>query len=98
MRAIRWAILLIPLAICGGCLSRQIARDGTHLREAMLDIYTDQVMDNLIRARSNMPFVQMKYSNIQANDAQDLSVNGTIDQSFMRAVNLMTGVVTKSIT
>lgn len=50
MAAIRLAIFIAPTLVCCGCLARHIAHDGTHLREAMVDIYTDQVMDNLIRA------------------------------------------------
>lgn len=40
----------------------------------------------------------MKFSNIQANDTQDCNLSGSIDQSFMRTVNLATGVVAKAMT
>jgi hypothetical protein len=93
---------LVFLVICAvpalnGCLSRQIAYDGIGLRQAILDMYTDQVMDNLIRAHSNMPFVQLKYSTIQANDVQDLSLNETIDHSISTLTNLVTGAATRTV-
>jgi hypothetical protein len=87
------------LAVVGGsgCLSRQLATDGIGLRQAILDMYTEQVMDNLIRARTNMPFVQLKYSTIQANDVQDMSLQETIDHSISTASNLVTGAATRTI-
>jgi hypothetical protein len=91
------AASLLAVLWVSGCLSRQIGSDGIGLRQAILDMYTDQVMDNLIRARSNMPFVQLKYSTIQANDVQDVSLNETIDHSISTASNLVTGAATRTI-
>ena len=69
------AIVFIGCTLTGtsGCLARQIAKDGTDFRQALLDMYTDQAMDNLIRARNNMPFVQVAYRNLLVQDTDKLS-------------------------
>ena len=60
------SITLVPLL--SGCLSRQVARDGSNLRRALNDMYTDQVMDNLIQAHNNLPFVQVTYADVTVQD------------------------------
>jgi hypothetical protein len=72
-----------------GCLSRQVANDGMGVRQAILDMYTDQIMDNLIRAKNNLPFVQLKYSSIQVNDQHDLTSTGALDQTVTTVRNLI---------
>jgi hypothetical protein len=52
----------------GGCLARQVARDGKDFRRALLDMYTDQVVDNLIRARCGHAFVQLAYRDLVVQD------------------------------
>jgi hypothetical protein len=84
-------------ALSSGCLSKQVAQDGVGVRQAMLDIYTDQIMDNLIRAKNNMPFVQLKYSSIQVNDVIDMSGNGTIDQSISTVRNLVIAGASRTV-
>src|SRR5262249_25586901 len=58
----------LMLLLCGtllvagpGCLARQFTRDGVSTQEAMADYYTEQAMANLILAKNNLPFVQLKY-------------------------------------
>lgn len=83
-----------------GCMHRQVARDGIGSRQAILDVYTDQIMDNLIRARRGLPFVQLSYRNILVQEldsfgggATDTAVSST-DQS-VNAVGAVSGVVRK---
>lgn len=56
------------MSLAGGCLSRQVARDGVNLRGALTDMYTDQIMDNLIRAHDNLPFVQVTFGDVTVQD------------------------------
>jgi hypothetical protein len=58
-----------------GCLARQVAADGRNFRQALLDMYTDQIMDNLIRAAENRAFVQISYRALTVTDAQILKAN-----------------------
>jgi hypothetical protein len=90
--------IFLSSSICLGCLGRQIAQDGKSLGQAILDMYTDQVMDNLVRARSNMPFVQLKYSQIQATDSVDLTATGAVDQTIATAGGLVLDAVTRTLT
>jgi hypothetical protein len=98
MRKTTFLVLLALAPCCAGCLGKQFARDGISLRQAILDMYTDQIMDNLIRARCNMPFVQLKYSQIQANDSDEYSATGAIDQTIETARDLITGAVMRTLT
>ena len=59
------ALLLLGLssAVSAGCRSKVLTNDQQDFRARLLDLYTDQILDNLIRARQGMPFVQLDYTN-----------------------------------
>jgi hypothetical protein len=59
-------ILILAAAAAGGCTARQLGRDGNNFRVAVCDLYTEQAMDNLIRAKTNQPFVQLVYRDLLA--------------------------------
>jgi hypothetical protein len=63
-------LLIALVSLSGGCLTRQVAKDGVNFRQSLLDMYTDQIMDNLIRASQNRPFVQLAYRNLIVTDVQ----------------------------
>src|SRR5690242_16054393 len=71
-------LILLIAAVANGCLARQVAEDGMGIRRALVDMYTDQALDNLIRAHENRPFVQLKYSQLAIKDTDDAmaTVNG----------------------
>ena len=56
--------LAASVLLLSGCQAAQVARQGNNFRQAILDIYTEQALDNLIRARIGMPFVQLKYRDL----------------------------------
>ncbi len=60
---------LLPVILLSGCMATNLKVDNLTLRNALLDVYTDQVMDNLIRARTFQPFVQLAYRNILLQEA-----------------------------
>jgi len=69
-----------------------------NVRQALLEMYTDQVMDNLIRAKTGLPFVQLAYTNVQVQDVD--SVMGNMQNTYTAAsdrasnpANVITGVV-----
>ena len=72
--------MLMFALVCGamGCQARQVARDGVNFRQALLTMYTDQAMDNLIRAKTNQPFVQIAYRNLTVQDLDSLSGTGSL--------------------
>jgi hypothetical protein len=61
-------LAVLCLTTSSGCLSRQVAADGTSLRHILVDLYTEQAIDNLIRAYENRPFVQLTYTQVGVND------------------------------
>lgn len=66
MRAKNLITLIFALLPGVGCTARQLERDGNNFRESVCDLYTEQAMDNLIRAKSNQPFVQLVYRDLLA--------------------------------
>ena len=61
--------LLSMVLASSGCLSQQVANDSRGIRQAMIDLYTEQAIDNLIRAREALPFVQLTYNTLTVNDS-----------------------------
>jgi hypothetical protein len=99
-------LLMMSIVASTGCLARQVTNDGTGLRQALLDMYTDQAMDNLIRARENRPFVQLAYSSLSVQDQDktittaagnegDFSHNTATDVTKAVPVTTVTGFIGK---
>ena len=63
---VRRLLLVIWLASLSGCASAELGRDQDNLRTTLLDLYTDQLMENLVRAYNGMPIIQMDYANATA--------------------------------
>jgi hypothetical protein len=87
-------ILLMP-----GCLGRQVASDGSNFRQALLDMYTDQAINNLIAARSNRPFVQLAYHDLNITDTQmaKLGLSNEVDPTHTSTVIAATGALLNSM-
>ena len=76
--------LVATISLLCGCRSQQVAKDGIGSRHALLDMYTDQVMDNLIRAHCNLPFIQLAYHDILFSETDTLSGNAGVNQTVVR--------------
>jgi hypothetical protein len=85
-------------SLSGGCLARQFARDGANVQEAVAEVYTDQAMTNLIRARNNLPFVQLKFSAINVTDTDDYTVTGSVKQTINTARDLFAAAGMRTLT
>jgi hypothetical protein len=57
-------LLLMLVPLLGGCRATQVAHDGINFRQALEDMYQDQAIDNLIRARRGLGFVQLDYKDL----------------------------------
>ncbi len=80
MNRLFMAIVGVQLMIAGvGCRAQQLQRDQDQFRHALLDLYTEQVIDNLIRAHNAMPIVQLDYTDITGTVTHEL--NGSVDGS-----------------
>jgi hypothetical protein len=72
-RLVRCGLVMACVFLFSGCLARQVACDGKGFRQSLLDMYTDQVMDNLIRARCGQAFVQLAYRDLLVQDYDTLT-------------------------
>jgi hypothetical protein len=54
------------MTVSAGCAVRELHDDQNKIRSALLDLYTDQIIDNLIRASNGMPIIQIDYTNATA--------------------------------
>jgi hypothetical protein len=64
-RFVAIAVIVVPcLAGIGGCRSQQLGYDQNQFRQVLLEMYEDQLMDNLIRAKNRMPLLHLDYTNI----------------------------------
>src|SRR5580704_10943044 len=80
--------LVISLVAVSGCLGRQVASDGSTFRQALLDMYTEQALNNLICARTNQPFVQLAYRDLNVTDLKmvSLGISDEIDPTHTQTV------------
>lgn len=89
MRLVAVTCLCVLGSVCSsGCLARQVAADGCGFRQALLDMYADQVMDNLIHAAENRALVQLSYRALTVTDIQyfKASVGGEIDPTSSKTL------------
>src|SRR5262245_38965710 len=59
-----------------GCQGARIAEQGVGFHEALVRMYDDQVWDSLIRAKQNRPFVLLNYTELFAQDVEQVAVGG----------------------
>ena len=74
MRLMRRMTLLLPLLLVmggAGCRSTQLAQDQDQFRARLLDLYTNQIMDNLVRADQGLPIIQVDYTKITGTITQN---------------------------
>ena len=82
------ALLLLGVALLAanpGCRSQQLAKDQDQIRDAVLDLQTNQIMDNLIRIRKGLPIIHMDY--IHMTGTVTNTGNGTLGGSQTTLTN-----------
>jgi len=86
-RVKRFAVIgYLLILLSPGCQSTRLVTEGEATRNAILDLYTEQAMDNVVRARCNMPFVQLAYRNLGVQDQDTLSGSASDSYSDSRTV------------
>ncbi len=90
----RWLsfALCIALFVGPGCRSQQLASDQNKIRCEVLNLYTDQIMDNLIRTDQGFPIVQMDYTQLVGTVTQN-GTAGVTDGYTSAATHSLAGVV-----
>src|ERR1051326_534921 len=62
------SIVFGPILAAGitSCANQVVHWDAVQMRRHVMDYYTDQVMDNLIRAKNGLPFVHVDVASLSA--------------------------------
>jgi hypothetical protein len=96
---LRLTYLATLMVVMSGCLGSQVAKDGSSFRQALLDMYSDQAINNLICARTNQPFVQLAYHDLNVTDLKmvSLGISDEIDPTHTQTVATATGVLVNSM-
>jgi hypothetical protein len=73
----------IAIVLLAGCTSTQVRWDATRMREEVMVYYNDQIMDNLIRAKNDVPFVHVDITLLTSQGASQIT--GTVGAGETRA-------------
>jgi hypothetical protein len=73
---------MLAVTILAGCTSMEVRYDAEGVRLAMLDFYQNEIMDNLIRARSGLPFIHVDLSNLTATVQTKLGAQVGVGQTL----------------
>ncbi len=81
-------LILLGVAAFSGCAVHEVHKDHDLIRTTLLDLYTNQLMDNIIRTANDMPIIQVDYTqatamvtimnNIGGSDTQATTVNNLL--------------------
>lgn len=84
-------LAVLTLVTLGGCRAQQLQHDQDSIRVAVMDMYTNQIMDNLVRAHNGYPFVQMQYKSITGTVGHDGSIGASMADFGSRLMNISLG-------
>lgn len=84
------SLILVTVVIGPGCATNRVASDQDCLRQAVLDLNTNQIMDNLIRLDKGLPVVHIDYSQLTGQVTDTVTAEGDLENT----VDHMTGVGT----
>jgi len=87
----RIAVAALVLTTLVGCRAQQLQQDQDAIRTSVMDMYTNQIMDNLVRAHNGYPFVQMQYESITGTIGHDGSVGAGMADFGSRLMNISLG-------
>jgi hypothetical protein len=79
-----------------GCGTEQLCCDQEKIRATLLELYTNQIMDNLIRASNRMPIIQVDYGGAAATVTTKDSATFS-DALATTHSNVVTAAVTKTV-
>lgn len=79
---------LMVISLCVGCQSERMALQGISFRDAVMDIYTDQILNNLIRAKNDQLFVQLRLTHLTVEEDDTASLGGSFGDTTSDTRNL----------
>ena len=78
---------IMALGLCcmgvAGCAVHQARNDQEKIRRCVLDLYTEQIMDNLVRAANGLPIIQLDYSDLTATVTIEANGGNQTSQSLV---------------
>lgn len=94
MRCLLSSVCLLA-ALLSGCATGELHRDQDKLRDVVLDLYTNQIIDNLIRAKNGLPFIHIDYATITGNVTakETASFGGNQEVDSTKALAVATGAL-----
>jgi hypothetical protein len=72
---------LAVIVVQSGCRAEQLRTDQFEMRQALLRLYMDQIMDNLIRIRNDLPIIQLDYTQMTGTVTDQVNAGGGWNQS-----------------
>jgi len=76
-------------AMMSGCQASRLEQQGIDFREGLLNIYTEQILDNLIRAYNDVPFMQMEITEIFVQEFDEIGITGSFGETVTDARTLL---------
>ena len=73
-------VILLCATAVPGCAVHAVHKDHDLIRTTLLDLYTNQIMDNLVRASNGMPIIQLDYTNAAAQVTITNTIGGSDSQ------------------
>lgn len=69
---------VLAFGVLPACTSQRLAYDHRVMRSKLLELYDEQLMDNLIRAYNGRPLLQIKYGVMNGTSKTNAELSGTI--------------------
>jgi|GEM_PF-3909066 len=85
------ARILIALPILAGCQSTRLTLQGQGLRDMVRSIYSDQLMDSLVRAKNDQPFVLLRLHDMAVEEMDVAALSATFGDQGVDMHNLALG-------
>src|SRR6267378_192499 len=75
---------LVGILLCGtalsGCAVHETHKDHDLIRTTLLELYTNQIMDNLVRTANRFPIIQLDYNNASTQVTITNNIGGNDSQ------------------
>jgi hypothetical protein len=81
-RGIDLLCVWLLLTVVSGCRAHQLLHDQDQFRQTLMNLYTNQIMDNLIRASQGLPIIQVDYTAVTGTITQEAAAGIGGSQTF----------------
>jgi hypothetical protein len=89
------------VVLLAGCTYSQVRWDATQMRKDVMVYYNEQIMDNLVKARNNLPFVHVDIQQLTSLGSSQISGsigNGETRTHATSSVAGVIGTITRTVT